>query len=287
MSQTNKVVRSGSTDNGMVASTTALTRVFELGSEGRHTRSAVGVLATVLAHGGIAAAVFWCGDLAARGMTLAADEFTIEREPDKVEPPAPEPPPPPAPTAQPVPPPKPVPEEEQESEPAPEAAQAGALLTQEPDENAPDDYDDSFVTGDNDSYAGGMTASLGKSLEAVYGLGARAGGTPGGTGSAEPAKPATPDCSRLPTFGSNSMWDCGFPWEADRDRIDHALARIAVTVRPDGTAESVQVVFDPGHGFGRLAKSCAMKQHFDVGRDHNCRPATLTTEPFAVRFNRD
>jgi len=58
-------------------------------------------------------------------------------------------------------------------------------------------------------------------------------------------------------------------------------------VRPDGTAESVQVVFDPGHGFGRLAKSCAMKQHFDVALDHDGHPVIGTTHPFAVRFNRD
>jgi protein TonB len=286
MSQTNKVVRSGSSDNGVLASSGALTRVFELGSEGRHTRSAIGILATVLAHGGIAAAVFLFGDMAAHGMTLVADEFTIEQIPEKIEPPAPEPPPP-APTAQPAP--KPVPQDEpDESEPAPEAAQAGAILTQEPDEKeADDDYDDTFVTGEHDTYAGGMTANLGKSLAAVYGLGARVDGTPGGTGSAAPAPPPAPDHSRLATFGTNSMWDCGFPWEADRDRIDHALARIAVTVRPDGTAESVQVVFDPGHGFGRLAKSCALKQHFDVALDRDGHPVTGTTPPFAVRFNRD
>ena len=105
-----------------------------------------------------------------------------------------------------------------------------------------------------------MTVSFGKSLSAVYGLGARAGGMPGGAGSATPRKPETPDLSRLPTYGTNSMWDCGFPWEADRDRIDHAMAQIAVTVKADGTAETVDVVYDPGHGFGRVAKACALRQ---------------------------
>jgi protein TonB len=271
----------------MLPPSTPLSRVFELGTRGRRARSAFGALTTILAHGGIALLVFWCGDLAAWSVPLEVQEFTIEREPEKVAPP-PEPPPPPEPAAKPLPPPKPAPEDPHESEPAPEAAQAGALLTQEPEENEPEDpYDDSFVTGDKDFYAGGMTANLGKSLSAVYGLGARAGGVPGGTGSAAPASPPKPDLSRLPTYGTNSMWDCGFPWEADRDRIDHAMAQIAVTVRADGTAEAVDVVFDPGHGFGRVAKSCALKQHWDVGLDLDGHPITAKTKTFVVRFNRD
>jgi protein TonB len=271
----------------MVTPPAPLSRVFELGSDSRRTRSAVGVLATILAHGGIAAIVFWCGDLAALSAPLDLQEFTIDREPDKVVPP---PTPPPPVEEKVAPPPKPTPRDEppDESEPAPEAAQAGALLTQEPDEDDKDDtYDDTFVTADNDSYAGGMTANLGKSLAAVYGAGARAGGTPGGTGSAAPPPVQKPDLSRLPTFGTNSMWDCGFPWEADRDRIDHAIAQIQVTVKPDGTAESVELVFDPGHGFGRVAKSCAMKQHWDVGLDHDGHPITATTKTVVVRFNKD
>jgi protein TonB len=270
----------------MVTSATPLSRVFELGSRGRRTRSAVGVLTTILAHGGIAAVVFWCGDLAAWSAPLEVQEFTIDREPEKVAPP-PAPPPEPPPEA--TPPPKPAPRAEtpEDSEPAPEAAQAGALLTQEPEESEPEDsYDDTFVTGNNDFYAGGMTANLGKSLAAVYGLGARAGGTPGGAGSAAPA-PQKPDRSRLPSFGTNGMWDCGFPWEADRDRIDHAIAQIRVTVKPDGTAQSVDIVFDPGHGFGRVAKSCAMKQHWDVGLDQDGHPILATTKTVVVRFNRD
>jgi protein TonB len=263
-----------------------LSRVFELGSEGRSARSAFGALTTILAHGGIALVVFWCGDLAALSVPLEAQEFNIEREPERVAPPAD--PPPPEPAAKPTPPPKPAPDEPRESDPAPEAAQSGALLTKEAEENEPDDpYDDTFVTGDNDSYAGGMTANLGKSLSAVYGPGARVGGVPGGTGSAAPPPPPTPDLSRLPTYGTNSMWDCGFPWEADRDRIDHAMAQIAVTVRADGTAEAVDVVFDPGHGFGRVAKACALKQHWDVGLDHDGHAITAKTKTFVVRFNRD
>src|SRR5258705_13713949 len=153
MSQTNKVIRPGSTDNGMLSSSDALARVFELGSESRGARSAVGALATILAHGGIAAVVFWCGDLAAHGTTLEADEFTIEREPEKVAPP-PETPPPPEPVAQPAPPPKPTPPDEpHESEPAPQAPQARAPLTPEPDEKEPHDYDHAFGTGAKHFYA--------------------------------------------------------------------------------------------------------------------------------------
>src|SRR5690349_24938616 len=135
MSQTHKVIRSGSRNNGMATSPEPFSRVFDIGSRGRHARSAAGAVVTALAHGGIALFVFWCGDLAALAVPLEAEEFTIEQEPAKPPPPVEPAPPEPAP-----PPPAPVkaaardttPEE---SEPAPEAAQAGALLTKEPDES--------------------------------------------------------------------------------------------------------------------------------------------------------
>ena len=44
---------------------------------------------------------------------------------------------------------------------------------------------------------------------------------------------------------------------------------------------------DACHGFGRVAKACALKKHWDVGLDHDGHPITARTRAFNVRFNRD
>src|SRR5207247_4725662 len=84
MSQTNKVIRSSSGDNGRPTSREPLSRVFDIGSRGRHARSAAGAILTTLAHGGIALFVFWCGDLSALAVPLEAEEFTIEPAPENM-----------------------------------------------------------------------------------------------------------------------------------------------------------------------------------------------------------
>jgi protein TonB len=155
------------------------------------------------------------------------------------------------------------------------------VLTAEPE--ASDDADDTIVTGDADSYPGGWTSALGESMAAAYGPNARVGGAPGGTGSGVTVL-RTPDRSHAAGLSSDTMWDCGFPWEAERDHITSSAVWIAATVRPDGSIESVEVVSDPGHGFARVVKSCALKQHLSPALDRNGHPTQATTEPFRVNF---
>ena len=76
------------------------------------------------------------------------------------------------------------------------------------------------------------------------------------------------------------------PPEADAEQQNQALVRIAVTVGPDGRAKSVTVLEDPGFGFGRAARRCAMQKSFSPGLDGNGNPTTSTTPPFGVRFRR-
>src|SRR5262249_50686512 len=106
-----------------------------------------------------------------------------------------------------------------EPAPAPAPAQAGKILTQEPDPNAPVDLTgQACVTGNAETYAGGVTVSTGTSKNAVHNLNASPGGVPGGTGTKPgPAPaPAGPDLSRPPSLGSGSgaEWDCPWPPEA-------------------------------------------------------------------------
>ena len=143
------------------------------------------------------------------------------------------------------------------------------------------------MTGNAESYAGGVTASSGTSKKAVRDLAAVPGGVPGGTGTKPAAEVAGPDLSRAPSLlGSTSWEDCDFPPEADVDQIDLAKVTIAVTVAPDGTPQEVRVVKDPGHGFGRAARSCAMRKRFEPARNREGRPVLGTVPPFNVKFER-
>ncbi len=223
---------------------------------------------------------------------LSQYEIEIDKEPPPPEPePEPEPPPPepevkevkePPPEA------KPVKEDTPQPEPPPQPAQAGKILASDPDPNEPVDLTDSFVQGSADTYAGGQTSSTGTSKKAIYNPAAANTGVPGGTGTA-PAPPVVrkEDKSRPPGLLGSVDWnDCPFPAEADAEQIDQAFVMIQVRVRPDGSPESVTVLQDPGHGFGREARKCAMRKKFSPGLDPDGRPVMGTTKPFRVRFER-
>jgi protein TonB len=48
----------------------------------------------------------------------------------------------------------------------------------------------------------------------------------------------------------------------------------------------VKVVSDPGHGFGRAARMCALGRRYTPGNDRAGQPITGTTPPIKVRFTR-
>ena len=214
---------------------------------------------------------------------LSQYEVDLIREP---------PPPEPEPEEQ-----KPEPEEEKpvvKDTPPPEAAppqpaEAAKVLTADPQpDEGPVDLTNTFVTGSGSTYAGGTTSSDGTSKTAVYNPAAAPTGVPGGTGTA-PAPPPVrrEDRSRVPGLLGSVDWnDCPFPGEADAEQIDQAFVLIQVKVRPDGSPENVAVVQDPGHGFGREARKCAMRKKYSNGLDADGNPVGGTTKPFRVRFER-
>lgn len=199
-------------------------------------------------------------------------------------------------------PPPPEPEKEPEPEPEkplvkekapppeapPQPAQAGKVLTADPTPNEPVDLTNSFTTGSASTYAGGQTSSDGTSKTAVYNPMAANTGVPGGTGTGPgTAPPRKEDKSRPPGLLGSVDWnDCPFPGEADAEQIDQAFVVIQVKVKPDGSPETVTVVQDPGHGFGREARKCAMRKKYSQGLDPDGNPLAGTTKPFRVRFER-
>jgi protein TonB len=78
--------------------------------------------------------------------------------------------------------------------------------------------------------------------------------------------------------------ECEFPPEARE--INHALVVVVVDVRKDGTAASVAVKSDPGHGFGRAARTCALGRLYQPARDREGKPTGGPTDPVTVRFLR-
>ena len=269
-----------------------LARVLELDASPHLRRGLIlGILGALIVHaaGATEAARLANGLGAWASETRATVHGYLSRlyDVEMVNPPPPPPPPEeekPEPEA-----PKPVaaPKAPRESEPAPAPAQAGKILTQDPDPDAPVDLTgQGFVTGNAESYAGGVTAANGTSKRAVRDLNAMVGGAPGGTGTKPGPPVGAPDLASPPKLSGGTDWDCPFPAEADADQVDFQRVTIVVTVRPDGTPQNVRVIGDPGHGFGRAAKQCAMRRHYEPALDRQGKPALGTMPPFSVKFTR-
>jgi periplasmic protein TonB len=205
----------------------------------------------------------------------------------------PDPPPPPPPEPEPAKEePKEVvkaPKEEKLNEPPPPAAaaaQAAAVLTQAPDPNEPVDLTNSFVAGNADTYAGGVTQSTGTSTTAVRALHVAPGGAPGGTGKVAGPAGNGPDKSRAASLSGSKDWKCDFPAEADVDQIDQAFVIVQVATGADGSPQGVTIRQDPGHGFARAARTCAMKERYDPALDREGNPIAGSTKSIRIRFER-
>jgi protein TonB len=172
---------------------------------------------------------------------------------------------------------------EKAPEPAAAPAQAAEALTAPADPDAPVDLTNTIVTGNAATYAGGNSANNGTSATPVRTT-AAPGGVLGGTGTG----PRPVDRSRGAGLLGSTDWNCSsfWPTEADVAQIDEAVVRVQVSVKADGTPQTVKVLSDPGSGFGSAAIRCAMRQRFRTALDHEGNVQPGTTHPFNVRFNR-
>lgn len=176
-----------------------------------------------------------------------------------------------------------------EDAPPPAAAEAGQVLTSEPDPDEPLDLTgEGFITGKGTRFAGGETAADGTSNKAVRDPNAVGGGVPGSQGKTEGASGPPPiDRSQPAGLPPNANWSaCPFPPEADAENVHQARVRLVVVVSPSGKPTSVTVLGDPGYGFAREARRCAMRFRYPAGLDKMGNPTTRSTQPFVVRFQR-
>jgi protein TonB len=161
--------------------------------------------------------------------------------------------------------------------PPPAAAQAAQVLTAAGEVI---EFGETFVAGEAASYAGGVTETGGSAEQAVRDTGARAGGVTGGTGTA-----LAGDRSRAPVLAGGARWDCPFPEEGEDRGIDHAVVTLRVEVATDGSVVAATIASDPGDGFGREARRCALRKRWSPGLDRAGNP-TGAAALINVRFDR-
>ncbi|MFO0760483.1 MAG: TonB family protein [Byssovorax sp.] len=123
------------------------------------------------------------------------------------------------------------------------------------------------------------------------GAGAPAGPPPppppaGPPGSAEPPLPDGASNGTPATVASGTSWSCPFPPEADKAKIDSAIVVISVAVAADGQVSKVQILSDPGHGFGEAARACAKGVKYKPAIDGHGHAIASTTPPIRVHFTR-
>lgn len=204
----------------------------------------------------------WARDV--HGQVAARLEQTYEVDVVKPTAKPPEPPPPPPPEEKE--PPKLVKEapKDEPPPPPPAAADAAKVLMQEPAKDEPVDLTgNTFLAGNAETAVGGVTQIGGTAKVATNNLAAVATGVPGGTGIAAAPPPVRVDRSRAAAIMNKSNLErCPFPAEADAEQVDEAAVGIEVKVSVDGRAETVSVTHDPGHGFGREARRCALRERY-------------------------
>jgi len=174
----------------------------------------------------------------------------------------PEAPPPPPDAPEPVAPP---------SEPPP-AAQAGQVVAAA-DSNAPAAFN--IATGAGSGYAGGTTSAGGTGTKANH------------TGQVGVGDGAGHSHARPPQLHSRN-WPCGWPSEAEDLELEEAFVTVRASVSASGEVTDVEVLADPGHGFGKRASLCARSRvSFEPALDAAGSKIAGKTPPLRIRFVRD
>jgi protein TonB len=141
--------------------------------------------------------------------------------------------------------------------PPPAPAQAGKILTQEPDPNEPVDLTgQGFVTGNADNYAGGVTASTGTSKTAVRNLNAVVGG-PRRHG--DEGRAAAAPIVAAPSRGGSSQDPPSRPKPTPRRQLP--ARETSHRGAPRRHPQDAKVIGDLANGFGREARKCASRRY--------------------------
>ncbi|HEX4515696.1 MAG TPA: hypothetical protein VH054_19245 [Polyangiaceae bacterium] len=174
---------------------------------------------------------------------------------------------------------EPIPVTHMEQQPV--AAAKAAQILAKADDNVLDFSDNVFTVGNSERFTGGGTLSKGTNDKPPD--------TPKvaatGVAAAPPPQILAVDLSRTATLAGSGEWRCPFPPEADSDSVDEASAIIEVIVGASGHAQTANILQDPGHGFGREARSCAMRESYVPALDKAGNPVA-SSKKFRVKFER-
>jgi protein TonB len=161
----------------------------------------------------------------------------------------------------------------------PPPARAGNVLAQASRSDEPVDLTgETFVVGKSASYAGGTTRSTGTNAVAVHVATVDANARP-------TLHPGMPDLSRGVSL-DEEQWQCDWPKEADASEVDRQTVVLRARVSAEGAARSVDVIQDPGLGFGAAAQACALHTRFEPAHGPDGKPIAATSPPIRVRFTR-
>lgn len=190
--------------------------------------------------------------------------------------------PPPAPPAPaPEPPPKRVQARRPLREARPAAAQASKVVARTPDPSEPLDFTGfTMVTGESRSFAGGITASNGKSQTAVTDPNASGRGVVGSHGHSELGSLAKPPAP------ARRDWACSWPEDAQESDLKDARVSVRVSVDRDGAPAAVQILAAPAPSFADAARRCALAEVYRPALDVAGRRIGGTTPLFVVHFVR-
>jgi protein TonB len=154
-------------------------------------------------------------------------------------------------------------------------AQAGQLAAAAPE---PVDFTGmAFIVGSGTSYAGAATTGAGTSRKAALG--------PLAPQASQTASSSIRSRAR-PVMLDQSAWNCPWPAEADAEQVNEQTVVLQASVRADGRAEHVDVLSDPGFGFGAAARMCALRTRFAPARDTAGQPTIAQSPPIRVHFYR-
>jgi protein TonB len=259
-------------------------RTLEVGGTKGSRRYGLAAVVALLSHGVLAAIAVNSEDSFLHVETEKREVPVVVMQ--KVEAPTPAPPPPVEPPPQPEPNPirarRPAPVARQEvTPPPPAAAQAGKVITAAADPSAPADFSDfTMATGDGPTYAGGFTASAGKSTTAVLDSNASSKGVVGGTGdkpAASLARPATP---------ARREWSCTWPSEEQSGDASEADVTLRVHVNAEGEPDSIEVSDAPKATFAAAARRCALTERYRPALNESGQKVPGVTSAFRVHFVR-
>jgi len=134
-----------------------------------------------------------------------------------------------------------------------------------------------FVVGVGSTYAGGTTTSHGTSKTPARGVVAPGGVGDGAARARSQARPVSLD---------QEAWNCPWPADADAQQVNEQTVVLRAAVGVDGHVEHVDVLSDPGFGFGAAARLCALRTRFEPARAPAGEPMAAVSPPIRVHFFR-